>query len=133
MPNVFGPSAGISSSQAYQLVDPRRVVAARNRFRRMAIPELELANSLYVSSGKWPARGWIVLRRQDYNALAGSGGTGTYATNLRLQIDSFDPRLPPVTFTDLSIVQARCVSRGISSDPNAVYLVEITDRRGLLW
>jgi hypothetical protein len=30
-------------------------------------------------------------------------------------------------------VQARCVTRGIAADPAAVYLVEITDRRGVLW
>lgn len=127
MSNVFGPSAGISPTQAYALVDQRPILAARNSFRRRYIPELELANSLYVASGKWPARGWILLRRQDYDKIP------KYSTSLRLQIDSLDVRLPSITFGQLAIVQAQCVTRGISTDPNAVYLVEITDRRGTLW
>jgi hypothetical protein len=37
-----------------------------------------------------------------------------------------------VTLMGLSIVQARCVTRGLATDPNALYLIEITDGRGVL-
>jgi hypothetical protein len=106
------------------LVDPRLILENRHRFRRDLIPELELANSLYVPSGQWAARGWVLVRRGDYDDL------DPYATNLQLTL--LDTVNPPLTFKNLTVVQARCVSRGVAADPDAVYLVELTDGRGVL-
>lgn len=99
---------------------------SRHRFRRDAIPMLARANSLYVPTGRWPARGWILLARSDYNKLS------TYSSKFSLEIG--DPTLQnnTATITNLSIVQAQCVTTGLPADTGAVYLVEITDRRGVL-
>ena len=125
MPNVFGPSVGSSLSQAYPLYDPRFERAARQRFRRSAIPELQRANAMYVPGGFYPARGWILLRRADYVQI------NPYSINLGLEID--DGVNPVVDLLHLTVVQARCVSTGSSADPDAIYLVELTDRRGILF
>ncbi len=118
----FGPSA----SQQYPLYGPRSVRSDRERFRRDSIPLLSRANSLCVPGGRAPARGYILLARADYNKL------NTYSTTFQLNLG--DPRqadnIP--TFRNLSIVQAQCVTRGLSTDPNALYLVELTDGRGIL-
>jgi len=118
-------TAGVQASAQAVLFDPRFQRSSRRRFHRHLIPQLQLANSLYVSSGIWPARGWILLRRGDYNNI------NPYATNLQLQIDDFQNGT--LTFNNLSIVQARCVTRGIAADPDAIYLVELTDQRGLVY
>ena len=127
MPNALVQpyAAGQQAAATAPLYDPRFERSSRRRFHRPLIPELELANSLYVSSGLWPARGWILLRRGDYNNI------NPYAINLQLQIEDFSGN--SLTFQNLSIVQARCVSRGIAADPNAIYLVELTDLRGLVY
>ncbi len=125
MPNVFGASASISTSKSYPLYDPRFERLSRQRFRRDDVPDLRYANSLYCPSGRWPARGWLLLRREDYDQI------NKFQTDLQLQIDDFIN--PPLTFGQLAIVQAQCISTGVSSDPDAIYLVEITDRRGVLW
>ena len=108
------------------LYDPRSVRENRSRFRRDAIPDLERANSFYCPSGRWPSRGWILLARAEYNLL------NKYSTTLQLNIG--DTRLPRnvSAINNLSIVQAQCVTRGLASDLNALYLVEITDGRGIL-
>ncbi len=62
------------------------------------------------------------MRRSDYNQI------NLFATNLQLQIDDFLPLTPPITFQNLAIVQARCVSRGIASDPNAIRASTPLDR-----
>jgi hypothetical protein len=54
MPNTFA---------TFPLVDPRIVRDSRMRFRRDEIPELAYANSFFCPSGRWPARGWILVRR----------------------------------------------------------------------
>ena len=113
----------------YPLYDPREVRFNRAHFRYPDVPELMLANSLYVSGGQWPARGFILMRRGDYNKL------NTY-TNYDLVIQDFGKKTVPdaaLTFKSLSIVQARCVSRGVAADVNAIYLIELTDQRGLVW
>lgn len=66
------------------------------------------------------------MARSDYNKL------DKYSTSLRLEIN--DPTKPDNvgTLLNLAIVQAQCVTRGISADDDAIYLVEITDGRGIL-
>lgn len=119
--NTFG-----STGAQYPLYDPRGARRARARFRRDRVELLERANSLYVPGGRWPARGWLLMARADYDQL------NTYATNL--QLDIADPRRQDNvgTIKNLSIVQAQCVTRGVASDEDALYLVEVTDGRGVL-
>lgn len=116
----------IASGVACPLYDPRLAREHRARFFRDDIPELQYANSLFVPSGKWPVRGWVLVRRGDYNAIP-----NLYATDFGLQIDDFANG--PLLFRNLVLVQARCVTRGLAADPNAVYLVELTDHQGVLW
>ncbi len=119
MPQTFGTSA-----KQVRLADPEDIRRRRARFRRPAVPALALANSLYVPGGELPARGWILLVRSDYDLIRG------YATTYSLTIQSRG--VPALTFSNLSIVTARCVSTGLSGDANAIYLVELTDARGVL-
>ncbi len=128
MPQVFGvlsPGGSGVFSTACPLYDSRLVREDRRRFNRDLPPELFRANCLYVPGGKWPARGWILLRRGDYDNL-----TSKYS-RFALQIDDF--KNGPVTFQNLVIVQARCMTRGTEANRDAIYLVEITDQRGVLW
>jgi hypothetical protein len=123
-PYVAGVTAAIGP---FPLYDPREARESRQRFRRDVIPALERANSFYCPTGRWPSRGWILLARSDYNQL------NQYSDSLVLEIgDSTDPNNVS-KLTNLSIVQARCVTRGLTSDPNALYLVELTDDRGILY
>lgn len=125
MPQVFGT---LSQSQQFvtacPLYDSRRVREERQRFRRDLFPEVLKANSLYCPSGRWPARGWLLLRREDYVKLAPYG-------KFALQIDDF--KNGPLLFQNLYLVQARCVTRGTAANPDSIYLVEVTDARGVLW
>lgn len=118
--NGFG-----SPGQLFQLVDPRCVREHRERFRRDSFPELDRANSYYSMSGRWPDVGWLLLDRNSYNGL------NTYASNLQLTI--CDMVNAPLTISNISIVQARCVTRGIAADPSAIYLVEVTNNEGVLY
>lgn len=61
-----------------------------------------------------------MLPRVEYDAL------DKYSTSLQLEIGTMSP------LQNLSIVQAQCVTRGVSSDPGALYLIELTDGRGVL-
>lgn len=115
MPNTFG---------GYPLVDPRFVRAHRERFRRDMLPLIERANSLYIPVGLFPVKGWILIERSVLNKLS------KYLNTFELQLDSFVT--PAMTFSGLSIVQSQCVTTGVSADPNAIYLVELTDNRGIL-
>lgn len=101
------------------LGSPEAIRDNRERFRREAILQLALANSLYVPIGQASTKGWILLKRKDYDAIRGYGNTFQLATT-------------SLTFKNLVIVQARCVTTGLLGDPNAIYLVELTDQRGLL-
>lgn len=125
MPNFFGPTD--NPDILCPLIDPKKMRAARERFHREKIDDLDRANSLYVPCGRFPARGWILLRRADYDNLS------PYDSDFTIQLDDGNDLTPPVTLQGLAIVQARCVSRGLATDPNAVYLVEITDQRGILY
>lgn len=122
MPNTFG-----TATKQIKLVDHRAVIKARARFMRDEIPEIAFANSLYCPSGRTPARGWILVKRADYDLIRG------YGNAFRLVVDAMDQSGPStVTLKNLVIVQARCVTRGIAADPAAIYLVELTDQRGIL-
>jgi hypothetical protein len=46
----------------FPIFDPRSVRENRERFRRDAIPALEYANSVYCPAGRYPTRGWVLLR-----------------------------------------------------------------------
>ena len=120
--NTFGPSA----SQQYPLYDPRSVRENRPRFRRDVIPLLSRANSMYITAGLYPARGWILLARSDYNKIS------SYSTDLQLNVGNPMKLDNVATLKNLSIVQAQCVTHGLESSPNALYLVELTDARGIL-
>jgi len=116
---------GFAGTQGVELQDPRLVREARSYYHRDALPDLDKANSLYIPSGRWPTVGWILLKRSDLNTI------NPYFTNLELQFD--DLHNPPLIFTGLTIVQSRCVSRGQAADPDALYLVQITDQQGVLY
>jgi hypothetical protein len=122
MPQTFGLPA--STGRKVQLCDPIDAARYRDRFGRPVVPELARANSLYVPAGNMPARGWILLSRADYDLVRG------YGTAYQLTIQSRGQQ--PITFGGLSIVTARCVTTGLSGDPKALYLVELTDARGVL-
>ncbi len=120
-PTVY--SGGITNTfGGFPLYDPREVRTNRARFRRDMLGPLERANSIYCPSGRWASRGWLLMARSDYDRL------NRYSTDLQLVIGQ--DRLPPIQ--NLSIVQAQCATRGLQSDPNALYLVEVTDDRGIL-
>ncbi len=108
------------------MYDPSGPRDYRQRFRRDTLRSLEMANSFYCSIGRYPSRGWVLLARSDYNVL------DTYTTNLQLNISDTTQPNNIGTLKNLSIVQAQCVTRGLASDPNALYLVELTDARGIL-
>jgi hypothetical protein len=118
---------GQQAAVTIPLYDPRSVRTDRLRFRRDTIPMLDRANSLYVPVGRWPTRGWLLLRRGDYDQL------NAYGTNLQLDISDTSRPDNVNSMSNLAIVQARCVTRGLASDPNALYLVEVTDGRGILY
>ena len=119
MGNTFG-----NAKLQFPLVDPRCIREDRVRFRRDLFPELYLANSWYTST-TWPGVGWILLDRGSYNQLS------PYDTSLSLTIQDFVN--PPLTLSNLTVVQARCVTRGLVSDPNAIYLIQITSTEGILY
>jgi len=107
------------------LYDPRLVWADRRRLRSDAPPQLALANSFLCPAGRWPGRGWVLLARADYGRIA-----GLYGTDFSLQID--DLVHPALNLKGLALVQGRCVTQGSPADPAAIYLVELTDHRGVL-
>jgi hypothetical protein len=119
---ILSPGSG-TFQPGCTLYDPRQARLERRHFRRELMPQLELANSLAVPLGCYPACGYLLVRRQDYNQL------DPYAT-YTLQIQDFEN--PPLTFHGLRIVQARCATTGVSSAADALYLVEVTDARGVL-
>lgn len=110
--NTFG-----TSSLQIPLCDPRPIIVARNRFKRIEIPELLEANSFCCS--RTTSKGYILVRREDFVRL------DSYSTALQLTVGT-------LVLKNLSIIQAQCVSRGLAADANALYLVELTDGRGIL-
>jgi hypothetical protein len=91
------------------------------------LPELERANSFYCPTGRWSCRGWVLLDRDSYNQI------NPYLTDFQLSLG--DPTQPNNVgvLRNLSIVQAQCVTRGLPSDLDALYLVELTDDEGVLF
>lgn len=114
-----------TSGQQFPLVDPRGVRENRKRFRRDYIHELDRANSYYSMAGRWPDVGWFLLDRASYSRV------NPYATNLSVSFNDFVN--PPLTVSNLTVVQARCVTRGLANDPNAIYLVQVTNSQGILY
>jgi hypothetical protein len=118
---------GVQAAFTCPLVDSRIISENRERFRRDKIPMLERANSIYIPNGRFQSRGWILLRRSDYQRI------NKYSDALQLSVGDPTNKNNIGTLYNLSIVQAQCVTRGLSSDANAVYLVELTDDRGVLY
>lgn len=119
--NTFG-----STGTQFALCDPLEPTLNRTRFRRGDIPLLHKVNHFYCPSGKLPFKGWLLLPRYEYDQIS------PYSTSLQLKIGDTTRSDNVSTIKHLSIVQARCVTRGLESDRNALYLIEITDRRGVL-
>ncbi len=119
-PNTFG-----HPGQGFSLIDPRAVRVSRMQLRRDCLRELDLANSYYSTVGLWPDVGWLLIPRRDLNEI------DFYATDLQLVITDFVNA--PLILNGLTIVQARCVTRGIASDPNAIYLVQVTNSEGIVY
>lgn len=118
------PYAAVPNTFAgYPLIDPAGVRLDRRRFVRGDVPELRYANS-YYSLTEYPDIGWILLDRRSYNKI------NRYATNHQLVISDFVNSA--LTISNISIVQARCVTRGLQADPNALYLIQVTDNWGVL-
>jgi hypothetical protein len=128
MPNclILPVSSFNSQILQLQLIDPREVRNNRVRFGRDFIPELEFANGAFVPVGRWPARIWVLITRGALNQIG-----NVFRSDIVLQMDDFENT--PVSLFNLSLVQARCVSRGIAADPSAIYLVELTDSRGVVY
>lgn len=118
--------AGTQALVTCPLYDPRSVRANRARFRRDKVPLLDRVNTFYLSTGRWPSRGWILLARGDYNKL------NKYATTFQLNIGDPTQANNVGTLQNLSIVQAQCVTRGLAADKDAIYLVEIVDDQWVL-
>lgn len=114
--NTFG-----SSSLQFPLCDPRSVITNRARFQRDEVPLLHKVNTFYCPTGFEAAKGWILLPRKEFILL------DRFSTALQLHISD------TIVLKNLSIVQAQCVTRGLVADVNALYLVEITDGRGILY
>lgn len=120
--NTFGPS----SYEQYPLHDVREVLYDRRRFRRGPVPNLLRVNHFYCPVGRWPSRGWVLLTRKDYNQF------NKYSNTLHLSLNDTTKQDNVRTLKNISIVQAQCVTRGLEEDENALYLVELTDGRGIL-
>lgn len=125
MPNSFGTSA-----YTWPIFSPAMVREHRQRFRLQPIPELNRANGIWISGGRWPSRGYILLSGTDYADL--QSRVGLYGTDYHLDLEETQTGRT-ITLRNLCIVQARCVTSGVAGDGAALYLVELTDRRGLLW
>jgi hypothetical protein len=121
----------IVRGKTYPLYDPREVRTNRQRWRRDSIQKLRYANSFYCSGGRWPARGWVLLRKADYDDIVINQG-GLYQTAFFINADEFDQQAPQIFIDNLSIIQAQCVTTGITTDADALFLVELTDVRGTL-
>lgn len=126
--NTFGQGyvAGTAAQTKFPLYDVRQVWANRSRFRREMIEDLAKANSFECFAGRVPSTGWILMSRKDFNQL------NPYSTTLQLTIGDPTSSYNVQPLNGLVLVQARCVTRGIANDPAAIYLVELTDRRGVL-
>jgi len=126
--NTFGQGyvAGSSAEALFPIYDVRNVLLSRDRFRREAMRDLKRANSFANPTGRKPARGFILMLRKDYNKLS------KYSTTLQLDIGDTSNSLNVGALKNLAIVKAQCATRGLEADENALYVVEITDRRGCL-
>lgn len=127
--NTFGQPYVEGVSQAvgpFPLWDRRSVRDDRQRFGRSPVPLLDRANSIYIPTGRSPTRAWILVRRGDYDKL------DKYSTSLQLEVADSTKADNIGVLRHLSIVQAQCVTRGLAQEPDALYLVELTDARGVM-
>lgn len=108
------------------LYDAINARGLRQRFRREAIPLLNKANSIQVPTGRTPVSGWLLLSRGDYAKL------DRYSTALQLEVGNTTQPNNVAMLKNLAIVQAQCVTRGLAASANSIYLVEVTDARGIL-
>lgn len=108
-------------------MDPRDVAAERLRFGRDEVPDLARANSYYAMAGRWPDCGWFLLDRASYNTIINAN---QYATDLQVVLSDYVNS--NVTLSNLALVQAQCVTRGLASDTNAIYLIQVTNGKGVL-
>lgn len=120
--NTFGSPSG-----PREVFHPGLARGTRRRFRRDRVPGLDLANGLYVPTGLWPARGWLLMRRSEYDQI------DPYATDLELRPQDYLKVTPGLVFGGLTVVHARSITTGLAEDPDAIYLVEVTDARGRLF
>lgn len=127
---------GQSTQVVLPLCDPRFERANRTQFIRDNIPELRCANGIFISGGRWPVRAYLLVQRQYLNALLAQGTDPAnpyaplYRTDFQLYLEDF--RNAQLVLKNLALAHARCVSRGIAADPKAVYLLELTDARGVV-
>lgn len=68
----------------------------------------------------------MLVAREDYDKL------DKYRTDLQLEVDNPLRADNVGVLKNLSIVQSQCVTRGIGSSKKALYLVELTDGRGIV-
>src|SRR5690242_2574405 len=114
--NTFG-----DSQNQFPIYDAQSAIIDRGRFRRGTIRDLVRVNSFYCPGGRHCFRGWLLMARADYNEL------DHYSTSLELNIGDTEDANNIGTLKNLAIVQAQCVTRGLAADPNALFLIEITD------
>lgn len=119
--NSFG-----SATKQFGLCNPTEVLGGRARFRREVMPDLDRVNSFYCPVGHSPFCGFVLLPRYEYDQL------DPYSTTLQLNIGDASKSDNVGTLKNLSIARAKCATRGLASDPNALYLIELTDGRGVL-
>lgn len=127
MPNALG---SVNSGGEFELVaplfDPRMATNLRDHYRRPAIDVLARANSLCMPAGRPSARAWCLVRRVDYQEI------DPYSTDLVLAIQDYEGSAGGLLLRGLTVVQARCVTTGRVDDDDSLYLVELTDARGIL-
>lgn len=119
--NRFG-----TATLKFGLCDLAEVANNRTRFQRDMVNDLARVNHFYCPAGRWPFKGWILLPRYEYNQI------DKYSTDLELEIGDPNKQDNVGTLKNLCISHAQCVTRGLESDDNALYLIEITDARAIL-
>ncbi len=120
------PNAIVQGGVTCPLFDAPRERANREANDRDLVPELEYANSFCMTGGRWPSQGWVLARKSDYDQL------NPYGTSIQLQLADVQTGTS-TTLKNLTVVQARCVSAGIPSDDDSIYLVQLTDGRGCVY
>jgi hypothetical protein len=79
------------------------------------------ANSFTFEPGREAGRGWVLLRKVDYDKL-----DLTAAQTLTFSGSDADHVLE---LQEITVLSAECIVPGAAADPNAIYLIEVVDRR----